>query len=138
MVKTIDMQDIRHINLFSKISRVNPRFCFSYNQTIIFCVPKRLLQKAIGLNGKNLKKFYQILGRKIKVLPLPNGIKDAEEFIKKIIFPITFRNIDIKEDKIIINAGKTNRASLIGREKKRFLELQKILRDFFNKDLKII
>ena len=58
MVNTIDMQDMRHLNLFNQISRVRTRFCFKYNNTLIFCVPYLMLQKAIGENGteKKLKK----------------------------------------------------------------------------------
>jgi hypothetical protein len=40
MVKTLDMQDIRHLNLFNQITKINTRYCFEYNETLIFCVPK--------------------------------------------------------------------------------------------------
>ncbi len=138
MVKIIDMQDMRYINLFSKISKVNTRFCFNYNETIIFCVPRRLLSKAIGLGGRNIKKFHEILKKRIKVLSIPYGIQSAEEFTRNVVSPTTFKKMEIKDKEIIINAGKINKASLIGRGKKRFLELQKILKDFFDKELKII
>ena len=51
------MQDIRYLNLFSRISRVNTKFCFMYNNTLIFCVPRKLIYKAIGRDGKNVKKL---------------------------------------------------------------------------------
>ena len=32
MVKTIDMQEMRYLNLFEQITRVRTRFCFKYNE----------------------------------------------------------------------------------------------------------
>ena len=57
MISTIDMQDMRYLNLFNKITRINTRFCFMYNETIIFCIPKQLISKAVGQNGNNVKKI---------------------------------------------------------------------------------
>ena len=61
MANTIDMQDIRYLNLFNKITRVSTRFCFKYNEMIIFCVPKQLISKALGERGKNIKQINEIL-----------------------------------------------------------------------------
>ena len=50
-----------------------------------------------------------------------------------------FKDFEIKENEIIITAGNIqNKAALIGRDKRRLIELEKITRDFFGKDLKII
>jgi len=138
MVKTINMQDIRYLNLFSRVSRVNTKFCFMYNNTLIFCVPKKLIYRAIGRDGKNVKRLSEILKKRIKILSTPQGIADAEEFIKNIVDPVTFREFEVNENEIIITAGKTNKAALIGREKRRLIEMQKIVKDFFDRDLKIV
>jgi len=59
MVNTIDMQDIRYINLFGKITRIDTRYCFKYNEAIVFSVPKELVAKAIGTGGKKVKKVKE-------------------------------------------------------------------------------
>lgn len=138
MVNTINMQDIRHLNLFNQITKINTRFCFEYNRGIIFCVPKELVNRALGNEGRNIKKIGEIIGRRVKVIPTPRGISDVKKFIEHIVYPVTFKSLDMKGDDIIITAGNQSKAALIGRDKKRFLELQKIVKDYFGKDLKII
>ena len=133
------MQDMRHLNLFSKITRINTRFYAKYNGSIIFCVPKEFIQRAVGEEGRNIRKMSEILGKRIRVIQSPRGIRDARGFISVIVKPITFKDLEVRDNEIILTAGNIqNKAALIGRNKRRFLELQKIVRDFFNKDLKII
>ena len=138
MESTINMQDMRYLNLFEKLTRVQTRFCFKYNEFIIFCVPKNLVSSAIGPNGANVKRMAEILGRKIKVIPAPGGIYHAKQFIEAIVSPVRFKDINITDNEIILNAGSQSKAALIGRNKRRFLEMQKIVSDYFGKDFRII
>ena len=137
MVNTIDMQDMRYLNLFEKIMRVRTRLCFRYNDSIVFFVPKPLMAKAIGEKGKNIKKMSEILNKKIKVVMAPQGISDVDIFIKAVISPVTFKNLEIKDNEVIVTGG-TNKAALIGRNKRRLHEMQKIIKDFFGKEFRII
>ncbi|MBU1129265.1 MAG: hypothetical protein KJ949_01390 [Nanoarchaeota archaeon] len=138
MVTTIDMQDMRYLNLFSSITRISTRYCFKYNETLMFCVPKSLVSKALGPNASNAKKLNQILRKKIKIIPLPRGIEDIQSFIQNIVSPQTFKELEIKEDEIILTAGRESKAALIGRNKRRLLEMQKIIQDFFKKEFRIV
>ncbi|MFQ5531474.1 MAG: hypothetical protein ACE5ES_02555 [Candidatus Nanoarchaeia archaeon] len=140
MASTISMQDMRYLNLFGKITRVNTRFCFLYNNTIFFCVPKKLISKSIGQDAKNIKKMNEILGKKIKIIPTPQGnsIEDVKNFIGTIVEPITFKDIEMNDQEIIITAGNQSKAALLGRNKRRLLEMQKIVRSFFGKEFRIV
>ncbi len=138
MIKTIEMQDMRYLNLFGKITRINTRFCFKYNEAIIFCVPKPLISKAIGRGGRNIRQINEILRKRIKIIPNPLGIQDVKMFIGQIIKPVTFKDLEIKNNEIIVTAGKQNKAALIGRNKRRLLEMQKIVHDYFGKEFRII
>jgi len=138
MVTTIDMQDMRYLNLFSSITKISTRFCFKYNETLMFCVPRSLIPKALGPNASNAKKLNQILRKKIKIIPLPRGIEDIQSFIQNIVSPQTFKELEIKGDEVIITAGRESKAALIGRNKRRFLEMQKIVQDFFKKEFRIV
>lgn len=135
---TIDMQDLRYLNLFGRTTKISTRHVIKYNDMIIFCVPKSLISKAIGDRGENLKKISGILGRRIKVIPIPSGIQHAKEFIKAIVNPVEFNDLEIKEDEIVLTAGSRNKAALLGRNKRRLLEMQKIIKDFFGKEFRII
>jgi len=138
MVNTLDMQDIRYINLFGQITRINTRFCFRYNEAIIFCVPKSLISKAVGEKGRNIHQISEILRRKIKVVPIPRGINDVQSFIEAIVSPVRFKGLEVVGNEIVLTAGNQSKAALIGREKRRFLEMQKIIKDFFGREYKII
>lgn len=138
MANTINMEDLRHLNLFYKITRIRTRYCFNYNNMLMFCVPKSKIPQALGKNGENLKKISEIVKKRIRILPQPRGIEDIEQFIKAIINPVTFNNLEMKEDEIIINAGQQNKAALLGRNKRRLAEMQRIIKDFFGKNYKII
>jgi len=137
-MNTIDMQDMRYLNLFGKITRVNTRFCFKYNEIIIFCVPRFLMPKAIGEGGKNIKQMSEIIRKRIKIIPIPKGIGDAEYFIKAIVSPVTFKNLEVKNNEIILTAGNQSKAALIGRNKRRLLEMQKISKNYFGKEFRIV
>ena len=71
-------------------------------------------------------------------MAIPLGIQDAEKFIQSIINPVSFKEIEITDDQIIITAGSQNKAALLGRNKRRLLEMQKIVGDFFNREVKIV
>ena len=132
------MEDMRHLNLFMNITKINTRFCFRYNNMIFFCVPKQLVSRAIGENGKNSKQLNKILNKKIKIIPYPNGTQDAKTFVQSIVSPIKIKDVESKNDELIIHAGPKNKAALIGREKRKLLEMKKIIKDFFRKETKIV
>ena len=138
MVSTIDMQDMRYLNLFGKITRVSTRYCFKYNQALVFCVPKKLISKALGKNAENARQMSKILGKRIKIIAVPRDIKDAKAFISAIVSPVTFRELEVTPDEIVLTAGSQSKAALIGRNKRRFIEMQKIVRDFFKKEFRIV
>ena len=55
MTNVLDMDFIRYLNLFEKISRVRTNHCFRYNNNIVFAVPKNVFSKAIGKDGRNIR-----------------------------------------------------------------------------------
>jgi len=138
MAGTISMQDMRHLNLFRRITGISTRHVIRYNEMIIFCVPKNLVSKAIGPEARNIKRISEILGRRIKVIPIPKGIQHIKPFIQAIVSPVEFKDLEIKEDEIILTAGSRSKAALLGRNKRRLHEMQKIIKDFFGKEFKII
>ena len=121
-----------------KITQVGTRFCFEYNDAIFFCVPKQLISKAVGEEGKNVRRLSEIMRRRIKIIPQPRGIQHSKEFIQAIVNPVTFKELEIKDNEIVLTAGSQSKAALIGRNKRRVLEMQKIVRNFFEKEFRII
>ncbi len=149
------MQDMRYLNLFGRVTQVNTRFCFKYNEGLVFCVPKPMIFKAVGKGASNIRKLNEILGKKIKIIASPRGIEDAKSFIESIVKPVTFKGLEVKDNtqtgipkegtrtsneasEIVLTAGMQSKAALIGRNKRRLLEMQKIVHDFFGKEFRII
>ncbi len=138
MANVIDMKDMRYLNLFGKITQVSTRFCFMYNEHLVFCVPRKNLSKAIGEKGKNIRKMSEILNKRIKIIPKPNNFENIQEFVENVVSPVRFKDMQIADNEIVITAGSQSKAALIGRNKRRLLELQKIVKNFFGRDLRIV
>ena len=129
---------MRYLNLFEKITGVRTRYCFEYNNTIIFSVPGNLIPRCLGPDARNIHRMNDILRKRIKVICLPRNIGDVRAFIGAIVAPVTFKGLDISQNEIILTAGIQSKAALIGRNKRRLMEMQKIMKDFFNKDFRIV
>lgn len=134
----INMQTMRYINFLNKISNVKTRKCFIYNNVIIFAVPAGMMSKAIGPGGSNIKAMKQKLGKKIKIIRDAESIGEVERFIEDVVDPVTFVSLDVKGDEIILTAGTRSKAALLGRNKRRLIELKEIIEDNFGKELKIV
>jgi len=80
----------------------------------------------------------RIIGKRIRVVAQPEGIEDAKELIERVVSPLTFSGLEITENEIVMNAGKMNKALLIGREKRRLNEMQNIVKYFFKRDFRIV
>jgi NusA-like KH domain protein len=128
MSNVIDMQLMRYINLFEKISRVTTNKCFVYNNAIIFAVHPSLVSKAIGRDAENAKKLSEILRKKIKIIAFED---DICKLAKSIIEPYEFVKCETAGNQVIITANKQNKAGIIGRNRQREKELEDILKKFF-------
>lgn len=138
MANTIEMEDLMNLKLFEKVTKISTRFTFTYNNILFFCVPKRNLSRAIGPGAANIKRLNALSKKRIRMLPLPTEEKDIQKFIESIVSPVEFSGLEIKENEIILTAGSQSKAALLGREKRRLKEMEKIVRDYFKKSFKII
>jgi NusA-like KH domain protein len=133
MVGTINMKEMRHLNLFSKITRISTINCFSYNDQIIFAVPKSKVSVAIGKDAVNVRRLRGILRKKIRVIEMParEDVEGIGKFIKAIVSPVEFTKVDVNNNSVVITAGRQSKALLIGRKRVREKELSDILKDAF-------
>lgn len=131
MIKVLDMQSIRYANLFFKITRIRTKHCFEYNNTIVFAVPRKFVVKAIGSESKNLEKLNRLIGKRIKIVAVPNSIEDIGNFVSVIVYPVKFKAIEVKDKEAIISANAQSKASLIGKRKSRLEQMENILGQYF-------
>ena len=136
---TIDMQMMRYLNLFNRITGLSTRFCFKYNDGIVFAVPKKDLMRALGREASNLRRLGEVIRKRVKIVVAPRGIEDAKFFIESIVNPIQFKEIQITDDEIIVNAGGMQvKAALLGRNKVRLAEMQEIVKDYFQREFRVL
>ena len=136
MTKVFDMQFIRYINLFGKVTRVIAKHCFSYNNTLVFIVAKNQIEQSIGKENSNLRKLSEILGKRIRVIAEPHSRKDIESFVKVLVSPVQFDSLEIVKnsegsEEVLIKADLQGRSMLIGRNKARLEELKQIMEQYF-------
>jgi len=134
MINTIDMQQMRYINLFEQVCKVSTKHCFFYNNMIVFFVPKEKVSFAVGKNGMNMKKLGDILRKRIKVVSFSDNENDLHKFVSAIVEPMAFNKIELNGSEVVISAGRQNKAALIGRNHQREKELGEILKNFFKVD----
>ncbi|MCL6500623.1 MAG: hypothetical protein K6T16_01155 [Candidatus Pacearchaeota archaeon] len=128
----LDIQKIQYMNLFEKITHVKAKYCFNYDATVIFAVPKLLVTKAMGRNAENVNRLTERLNRKVKIVAVPQSTADLGRFVKVIIFPHKFKKLSLEDQQLFIFAMPREKAALIGRNKKRLQELSEVLDRFFN------
>jgi len=127
------MQLMRYINLFEKTTRVQTMKVFTYNNQIVFAVPESTVSLAIGKGAVNVRKLNEILRKKTKVVTMPaiDDNKGISKFVKDVVDPVEFNKIEVKDNSIIITAGRQSKAALIGRGRQREKELADVLKNFF-------
>jgi transcription antitermination factor NusA-like protein len=130
-MKVLDMQFIRYANLFNKVTKIRCTHCFEYNNAIVFAIPRKFIMKAIGKDNSNLEKLSRVIGKRVKIVAIPNGKEDIEGFVSIITKPVKFSGIELKGDEAIITAGMQSKAALIGRGKVRLSEMENILGQYF-------
>ncbi len=133
MAGTIDMQLMRYINLFSRVSGVPTKNCFVYNNQIIFAVPKVKVSKAIGKGAINVKKLREILRKNIKVIAMPSidSNEGISKFVADVVDPVEFTKVELNGNSMTLTAGRQNKAALIGRNRIREKELSDVLKNYF-------
>lgn len=123
--------------MFNKITRINTKYCFVYNNTVYFCVPRNLMSKAIGPEARNVRRMSEILRKRVRIVAIPRDISEAKMFIESVVEPVTIKEMEINEDEIVVGGNVQTKAALIGRHKRRLIEMQEIIRGFFKRDFRV-
>ena len=123
--------------LMEKITKAKVKDCFTDEEgTIFFVVAPGDIGKAIGKGASNIKRLQQELQRKIRVIEYSD---DLVEFIKNIIYPLRVQSITEEQDVIVIKeANKKAKSLLIGRQGRNLKLINRAVKRFFNREVKVI
>lgn len=128
----LNIKDIQNINFFEKITRIKVMSCFPYNGMTVFVIQRANIRKVPK------DKFNYLINQigKFKIIPFPkdNTDREIDFFLSNLIYPLTYKNIEIDAINNELNIYATPKAKplLIGREKARIKELSNITDMFFN------
>ena len=105
---------IRLIAAFESMTGVLAKDCIIDDRSAIFVVDERLVGKAVGKKGQNVKKLQNLLGKKVEVIGYAN---DPVRFLKNIFHPAHILAINVTDK----NGKKIARIHM-DKESKRLLE----------------
>ena len=135
--RKIDMDTLRLITLFEKITRAHVKDCFEYKSRLTFVVNEGELPKALGKNRSKLLKIEELLNRKVKIVGFH---PDKLQFIVNLIFPL--KVLDIKEeDGIVIIKGPDAKTKglMIGARAQNLRATEEVVRKYFDcQEIKVI
>lgn len=111
-------EKLRNIALFEELTGITPRdFVESENSNrVTFVINEGGMGKAIGENGRNIKKVRKKLNKTVNVVEYS---KDPVKFLKNIFSPVEVQNIKIEEregEKVaIVDANESEKGRVVGR-----------------------
>ena len=130
----LDKDLIQKITFFENITKARVKDCFS-NEVLIFIVNFGDFGKAVGLKGRSIKKVESLFKRKIKIVEFNNN---PINFVKNLIMPLKVNKIEKNGDYIEVSADRKTNGILIGRDGRNLKEYNKIIKRYFDLELKVV
>ncbi|KXA89686.1 hypothetical protein AKJ62_02560 [candidate division MSBL1 archaeon SCGC-AAA259D14] len=93
----ISNEKLRYFAFFEKLTGVTPKDCIESGNgsRLTFVVNKENMGRAIGENGRNIRKIREKLNKNVHVVEYS---PDPVEFLKNIFSQVEVRNIEINEE----------------------------------------
>ncbi|MAE13269.1 NusA-like transcription termination signal-binding factor [Candidatus Woesearchaeota archaeon] len=133
-----DLDTIRFMSLFEKITRAKLKDTFFLKEKLVFVVLPGELGRALGKNKSNLEKLERLLKKKVKIVEYSEVMP---QFIINMIAPIPVQDL-VQQDNIVTITGKDTRSKglIIGARAQNLRELEKIVQRYFPdlKEIKVI
>lgn len=130
----LSAEDVKAMNLFENFSGIEALDCIKFEGELYFLVSENKAGLAIGKNGRNVKKLYEVLGKKINVLEYcPVLEKFLRRYLNGKITSIEMKSENGKKVAKIL-ADKKDRGKIFGRGKKNLKIIGFIAKRHFNID----
>lgn len=126
-----DLETMRIMSLFGKITRAKLKDCFSEpSGRLSFVVETGELSKALGKKAEHAKKLEKLLNRKIKILEFNSNIV---QFIRNAIYPLNVANIRVEGEEVFIEDDDSKtKGLLIGRNAQNLRHLETVVKRYFS------
>lgn len=133
-----DVEAIKLVSLFEKVTRTKARDCFQDNSYMIFIVNSGDAGKAVGKGGVNIKKLASMLNKKIKIVEYSD---DIVRFVQNMIFPLRIDSAEVVDDVVTLSSGDTKtKGLLIGKNAQNLRKLEENVKRYFSnlKEIKVV
>lgn len=135
-MKVITAEIMGYINLFESVTRARVKDCYQSNEALMFVVYEGEAGKAIGRNGENIKRLTQLTKKRIKVVEFS---EDPLKLVSNLILPFKAEVRFLDEKTILIEGrGAKFKQAVLGPERKNLKELQTIVLNYFNIEIKVL
>ena len=132
-------EQIKLMSVFQNVTGVVARDCIIEEDKTIFVVDSRKVGKAVGKNGKNVKKLEELLGKKIEVVGYSD---DITRFVKNLFYPAHILAVTVsdKNGKKVahVHMDKESRRMLESRLPSRMKVAKTLLKRYFNVDSLVV
>ncbi len=122
---------------FENITHSRLKDCIVEEDKLIFVVNDGELRKALGRNAENVKKLYNALKKKIKIVEYSD---DKLKLVKNFIHPLKVDNVREEDEFIILESEDTKvKGLIIGRAAQNLRKLENHIRRYFDvKEIKVV
>jgi len=141
MAKIYDIKAIGYMNLFSRITRVSAKDCFSVGELIIFIAPEGNIGKVVGKAGKNVKFLRDSMRKQVQIIEYADN---PISLTKNFVFPLKPKEVTeatneengLKELHIEFSSPRERR-SLLDNQQKGLKTLKEVINRYFKDISKI-
>ena len=132
-----DVNVLNTMKLFDRITRAAVKDCIIEDDRIIFIVNEGELRKALGAQAMNVKRLFETLKKKIKIVEFSG---DKFKFISNFIHPLKVDNISEQDGIVILESHDTKtKGLLIGRAAQNLRKLEEYVRRYYDvKEIKVV
>jgi transcription termination/antitermination protein NusA len=122
-------------SIIERIAKVRVKDSFKEDDVIYIIVNPGQLGKIVGKGGITVKKLQEKLKKNIRVIEYRD---DVVSFVKNVIYPLKVEDIVAEDGVVVIKDSNYGvRSKLIGRDGKNLAVIQRAVKRFFPKDVRV-
>jgi N utilization substance protein A len=130
-----DQEAMGMIGVLGRLLRIRIKDLFKDDDVIYCIVEQGQIGKAIGKGGENIKKASTIIKKKIKFVEFRDTVAG---FVRQLIYPV-MAEVELVDNVVEVRSeDRKVKGLLIGRDGKNLRFLNKVVKRFFDVEVKVV
>ena len=131
----LDQEALGLAGYLERVTHARVKDCFKEEGTVYFVVAPGEIGKAIGKEGRIIKRIQEELGKPVRVLEYRST---PVEFVRNLVHPLLVKEIVEENGTILIkDDNKKTKSLLIGRDGRHLMFINKAVQRFFDVEVKV-